>query len=120
MELVLLWGACSIICAALASRSGRDTTAWFFLGLIFGLFAVLAILLLPKKLPRDQKTCPMCAEAVKSEALVCRFCGHEFLDAPSTSKSRSASPTELSAAMAKLAAEREAKSAARRPTAGNG
>lgn len=26
----------------------------------------------------DAKECPMCAETVKSKALVCRFCGHSF------------------------------------------
>jgi rubrerythrin len=26
----------------------------------------------------EEKECPMCAETVKSKAVVCRFCGHEF------------------------------------------
>lgn len=26
----------------------------------------------------SEKTCPRCAEQVKSAAVVCRFCGHEF------------------------------------------
>ena len=26
----------------------------------------------------DEKTCPRCAETVKSAALICRFCGYEF------------------------------------------
>lgn len=26
----------------------------------------------------DDKTCPMCAEKVKLDAKVCRFCGHKF------------------------------------------
>jgi hypothetical protein len=30
------------------------------------------------KPPVDEKTCPMCAERIKSAALVCHFCGHKF------------------------------------------
>lgn len=30
----------------------------------------------------DTKTCPMCAEEVKAEARVCRFCGHDFTVTP--------------------------------------
>ena len=26
------------------------------------------------------KECPMCAETVKAEALICRFCRHEFVE----------------------------------------
>ena len=26
----------------------------------------------------EGKTCPMCAEDVKTDALICRFCGHQF------------------------------------------
>lgn len=37
---------------------------------------------------RATKRCPRCAEDVKAEALVCRFCGHEFLpgEAPPTAE----------------------------------
>lgn len=31
-----------------------------------------------KHLERQGKTCPRCAETVKTAALVCRFCGHSF------------------------------------------
>ena len=31
--------------------------------------------------PAETKTCPQCAEEVKTAAVVCRFCGHRFDDA---------------------------------------
>jgi uncharacterized protein UPF0547 len=31
--------------------------------------------------PKDEKTCPSCAEQVKAAAVVCRFCGHKFAQA---------------------------------------
>lgn len=29
-----------------------------------------------------EKKCPRCAELVKAEAQVCRFCGHDFVTTP--------------------------------------
>lgn len=34
--------------------------------------------------PSDLKKCPQCAELVKREARICRFCGHEFYQKPKT------------------------------------
>lgn len=36
-----------IICAIVAANSGRSIVGWFFLGLFFGLFALIAIICLP-------------------------------------------------------------------------
>jgi len=68
----------------------------FFVWWIFGasLFIVAlpwAIIMKPKRkiieqeqLQDDMKKCPQCAEIVKKEARVCRFCGHEFYPKPIT------------------------------------
>jgi len=68
----------------------------FFVWWIFGasLFIVAlpwAIIMKPKRkiieqeqLQEDMKKCPQCAEIVKKEARVCRFCGHEFYPKPIT------------------------------------
>jgi len=39
---------------------------------------------IPKKISTEMKKCPQCAELVKREARVCRFCGHEFYPKPKT------------------------------------
>lgn len=46
---------------------------------------------------RATKRCPRCAEDVKAEALVCRFCGHEFLPGetpPAVESVPASAPTE--------------------------
>jgi uncharacterized membrane protein YeiB len=46
MEILILWVACAIICAIVANLKGRSVVGWFFLGLLFGLLAVIIILCL--------------------------------------------------------------------------
>lgn len=43
MFLLVIWIACAFICASIASSKHRSGLGWFFLGLIFGIFAVLVI-----------------------------------------------------------------------------
>ncbi len=42
----------------------------------------------------DEKKCPQCAETIKAEAKVCRFCGHSFESNYSSNSSGSPLPTK--------------------------
>lgn len=95
MELLVIWVACGIFAAMIAAAKGRSGCAWMFLGVIFGIFALLAVGFLPsvKHEPikvvvqntppplnkgRKEKACPDCAEMVLADARVCKHCGYKF------------------------------------------
>ncbi|MGH2959649.1 MAG: zinc ribbon domain-containing protein [Solirubrobacterales bacterium] len=75
------------ICGLIAENRGHTRGLWIVLGFVFGVFALVGILLLPKG-EHGNKTCPDCAETIKAEARICRHCGHEFPDAQSIQAQR--------------------------------
>jgi hypothetical protein len=96
MEILLIaWIACGIFAAALARAKGRSALGWLILGLLFGVFALIAAAGMPSlKLPpgtpaaRDLRRCPNCAEMVRKEANTCRFCGHQLPQLPPDPRTR--------------------------------
>lgn len=100
MEIVLFWFGLSIIVGIAANRRDRSGAGWFFLALLISpvLAGLLMLALGPAKRaaqyrtaqaleaePRSksygpilEKKCPDCAEMVKADARICRFCRHEF------------------------------------------
>ena len=82
--IIIGWLVLALVPAWLAARKGRSGVLFYVLGLALSplLAAVIALVISPDEEGMEEsgtaKKCPKCAEMVKGEAKVCRFCGHEF------------------------------------------
>jgi hypothetical protein len=87
MELFIFWLACSLVPAVIASKKGRSGGGFFLLGVIISPILATIVAVAAKRnvaeLDRRQladgqrSKCPYCAELIKREASVCRYCGKD-------------------------------------------
>jgi ssDNA-binding Zn-finger/Zn-ribbon topoisomerase 1 len=88
---ILFWGALlGLIPGAIAHNKGYSFATWWFFGALVFIIALPASIVLKPNTQELEKSaistggrkCPHCAEIIKREAKVCRFCGRDVEPLP--------------------------------------
>lgn len=86
MEFIFLILLIGLIPAMIARSKGKSFMLWWIYGALLFIIALVHSILMKsnnanlekRQLAEGMKKCPKCAELVKQEATLCRFCNSEF------------------------------------------
>lgn len=82
MTLIVICALLGLIPAFIAQSKGRSFAAWWLYGVLLFIVALPHSIFASSVVGLGRRKCPHCAEMIREEAKVCRFCGRDVPPPP--------------------------------------